>query len=95
MNGNVFDESLEDHFSVIGSSDESEPEHGLTDSDSDNGEDERDEGERDLSKDPWFDLDDLESEKRAKYHWPVRSLPASHAAMQSAFCSTGDGEMCE
>ena len=53
MNGNAFDDSAEDHFSVSGSSDESEPEHGLTDdSDTDDGEDKRDEVF-------WFNFDDL------------------------------------
>ena len=53
-NGYVFDVLAEDYFSVVGSSDESEPEHGLTDdSDTDDGEDKRDEG-------GGFNFDDLD-----------------------------------
>ena len=53
-NGNVFDYLAEDYFSVVGSSDESEPEHGLTDdSDTDDGEGKRNEGGS-------FNFDDLD-----------------------------------
>ena len=53
-NGNVFDDLAEDYFIVVGSSDESEPEHGLTDdSDTDDGEGKRNEGGS-------FNFDDLD-----------------------------------
>ena len=54
VNGNVFDESAEDYFSVIGSSDESEPEHGLTDVSG------RDEGEDKRNESRWFKFDDID-----------------------------------
>ena len=51
----MFDDLLEDYFSVVGSTDESEPEHGLTDdSDSDDGDDKHNEG-------GWFNFDDLDN----------------------------------
>ena len=84
MNGNIFDGSAEDYFRVIGSSDESEPEHGLTDdSDINDGEDKRDEG----GWSNFDDLDDAESDgsESESDHWPVSSLPASLAAVQSVF----------
>ena len=84
VNGNAFDKSAEDYFSVIRSSDESEPQHGLTDDfDINDGEDKRDVG-------GWFNFDDLddaefdESESESD-HQPVSSLPASLAAVQSVF----------
>ena len=53
-NGNVFDDLVGDDFSVVGSSDGSELEHGLTDdSDTDDVEDKHDEG-------GWFNFDDLD-----------------------------------
>ena len=52
--GNVFDDLAEDNFSVVGSTEESEPEHGLTDdSDTDDGDGKHNEG-------GWFNFDFLD-----------------------------------
>ena len=96
VNGNVFDESAEDHFSVIGSSDESEPEHGLTDdSDTDDGDDKRDQGGRfnfeDLDD---AELDDNESESDKPREVAMFECGRSQKGSPSEACEQCAGFSC-